>query len=369
MSIYRRKGQKVWSYDFWLSNRRFSGSTDTANKKHAKCVLEEKKKDALRVIDQEEAAPNSSSSRMTVEIAASRYWREVGQHLANRADCFTDIGRIERQLGKKTFLYTIGDETVADLVAQRRAEGVANATVNRTVLEPLRALLRRARRTWKQTVQDIEWKDHHLKEPQERVREASVDEEAKLVGAIRADYAPALRFAIMTGCRKAEIVGLAWDKVDFFNRQFRVTGKGDKTRTIPMTRAIYDLLWSLKDHHSTAVFTYVALRSRDGHCKGQRYPVTYNGLGTEWRRSRARSGVTDFRLQDTRHTAATRLVRATGNLKMAQKLLGHTEIGTTSRYSHVTNDDLRAGMEATDPTRGPTREAGATWKSRENDGN
>jgi integrase len=41
--------------------------------------------------------------------------------------------------------------------------------------------------------------------------------------------------------------------------------------------------------------------------------------------------VTDFRFQDFRHTAATRLVRATGNLKMAQKLLSHAELATTSR--------------------------------------
>ena len=52
--IYRRNGQKIWSYDFWISNRRFSGSTDTANRKEAQRFLEEKRKE--RVIDQQNAS-------------------------------------------------------------------------------------------------------------------------------------------------------------------------------------------------------------------------------------------------------------------------------------------------------------------------
>lgn len=193
---------------------------------------------------------------------------------------------------------------------------------------------------------EIEWKDHVLKEPQERVREASPDEEAAIMAAIRGDYAPALRFALPSGCRREEIVGLTWHDVDFFNREFTVTGKGDRSRTLPITDAMHDLLWSLKDHHAQAVFTYVAKPPRPGARRGARQPITMEGFKTEWRRARDRAGVKDFRFHDTRHTAATRLVRATGNLKMAQQLLGHTDIATTSRYAHVTKDDLRAGMEA-----------------------
>jgi len=250
-------------------------------------------------------------------------------------------------------LHTIDDAVVAEPVTLRRAEGVSNATVNRSVMEPLRAILIRAREIWKQPVQHIKWKKHRLKEPQERVREASRDEETALRTAMRSDYEPPLHFAFLTGYRRAEFVGLTWDKVDFFNLEFTVTGKGDRTRTIPMTREIHDLLWSLRDNHKTAVFTYVAQRSRDGRLAGQRYPITIAGFQTEWRRKRARTCVIDFRLQDTRHTAATRLMRTTGNLKAVQQLLGHADIGTTVRYAHGTKEDLRAGMEAASPTRIP----------------
>jgi len=117
-----------------------------------------------------------------------------------------------------------------------------------------------------------------------------------------------------------------------------------------MTEAIHTLLWSLKDHHKDAVFTYVVKRPREGMRKGSRSPITMEGFKTEWRRTLGRTKVENFRFHDSRHTAATRLVRATGNLKMAQQLLGHTEIATTSRYAHVTKDDLRAGMEAASAT-------------------
>jgi integrase len=49
-----------------------------------------------------------------------------------------------------------------------------------------------------------------------------------------------------------------------------------------------------------------------------------------------------------RHTAASRLLRKTGNLKMVQRLLGHKNIQTTARYAHVFLDDEREGMEAED---------------------
>ncbi len=265
------------------------------------------------------------------------------------------------QIGNGTLLSDISDKTVAEAVAKRRGQrakrqgrNVTNATVNRTVTQPLRGILRRAGKIWKTQVQDIDWSQHMLDEAQEIVREATPDQEAALKAKMRPDYEPALRFALLTGCRRAEIVGLTWTAVDFFSKEFTVTGKRDRTRTIPMTRAVFDLLWSQKDFHDTAVFTYVAKRRRDGRI-GERMPITMEGFKSEWRRARTRAKVTGFRFHDTRHTAATRLMRATGNLKMTQQLLGHTEIATTSRYAHVSKDDLRAGLEAASPTESPTK--------------
>jgi integrase len=346
MSVYKRPGQAEYSFDFYYRRQRFSGSTGCTTRREAEKV-EEAERERVKQLKFDATKP------LNFKAAAGQYWNEVGTHHRNGDDTMRDLDWLEAQIGPTTMLSDISDAVVARAIARRRGEGVSAATVNRTVTQPMRAILRRARRTWKQTVQEIEWKDHFLPEPQERVREATADEEKKLMSSIRGDYAPALRFAILTGCRRAEIVGLEWKHVDFFNREIRVVGKRDRSRSIPMTEAIYALLWSLKDHHKTAVFTYVAKRPRPGAVRGDRQPITMEGFKTEWRRTKNRSNVEDFRFHDNRHTAATRLVRATGNLKLAQKMLGHTELATTSRYAHVTQDDLRAGMEASQTAAGP----------------
>lgn len=348
MSVFKRPGSETYSYDFRYRRKRFSGTTGCTTKREAE-KYEERERQRVASLTFAAGAP------MTVEAAFARYWNEIGQFHRNDVDTLRSLGWLEEQLGRRTMISTIDDDKIAFLVARRRGEAVSNATVNRSVCEPLRAILRRARKLWKQDVQEIEWKAHFLKEPQERIREASAEEEAKLMAAIRGDYAPALRFALLSGCRRAEIVGLRWTDVDFFTGNLTVRGKGDRKRIIPITGAIYDLL---KDEHGNDpvhVFTYIAKRPREA--RGQRRPITMEGFKTEWRRTRARAGIEDYRFHDNRHTAATRLVRATGNLRHAQRLLGHTDIATTSRYAHVTNDDLRAGMEASTTTKTATQPA------------
>jgi integrase len=121
-----------------------------------------------------------------------------------------------------------------------------------------------------------------------------------------------------------------------------------------VSRRAYEILWSLKGHDKWHVFTFVAQRTR--RCpktkrefvKGERYPMTYYGIGTNRRRKWKKAGV-DARLHDTRHTTGQRTLRATGNLKLVQTLLRHTEIRTTAKfYTDTTMADLRDGMERTE---------------------
>lgn len=134
-------------------------------------------------------------------------------------------------------------------------------------------------------------------------------------------------------------------------RSKALIGKRGRSRTIPMTNDVYALLWALKDHHPKAVFTYVAQATRKEKNleRGKRYPITVEGFKTEWRRKRAESSLVDFRFHDTRHTAATRILRE-GNLKIVQKLLGHSNIATTAKYAHAMVDDIRSAMEAVGAT-------------------
>ena len=75
------------------------------------------------------------------------------------------------------------------------------------------------------------WSEHRLKEPKERIREASVDEEQKINDALRDDFRPVFAFAVATGLRLSEAVNLTWQQVDWDVKVIHVLGKGDKVRS------------------------------------------------------------------------------------------------------------------------------------------
>lgn len=363
MSVFIRQDSKdgTYSYEFQLRGRRFSGSTDKKSEREARQVEKVKKKEAEIQLDEE---ASFSAEDPTFEIAASKYWHEIGQHHKNSDNTLWTLDWLQTALGRRTRLSKITDKVVAEIVAKRRNELIPNrkpptrissSTVNRTVTQPLREIILRASKLWNVKTAKIDWSAHLLKEPGERVREASSGEEAQIMSELDRGYDVAVRFAFLSGCRRMEILGLTWDRVDFFGRTFSVIGKGDKLRFIPMSQAIFDLLWAEREHHETKVFTFVAMRTLKlrGLHRGLRYPLTESGLKTAMRRAVANSGVKNFRFHDTRHTAATRILRAS-NLRVAQKLLGHEDIKTTTKYAHAMVEDVRSAMDAMSPTESPT---------------
>ena len=82
--------------------------------------------------------------------------------------------------------------------------------------------------------------------------------------------------------------------------------------------------------------------------RGKRYPITYYGLGSNKRKWK-KAGV-DARIHDLRHTTGMRTLRKTQNLRVVQKILGHSDIAITAKfYTDATVEDMRAAMEATAP--------------------
>lgn len=300
---------------------------------------------------------------MTFDAAAGRYWGEVGQHIASASETERNIERLVEWIGRETPVAEITDDTVARLVARRRGQHrrgekhlgfVSPAQVNRSVTQLLRRILTRARKVWKEPLPaEPNWTAHVLAEPRERTRELSYQEEGRLEEVERADYRPARLFAQITGLRRREVVSLTWRQIDFEADVIRVVGKGNKPHIIPITPDLHSLLWPLRKHHETNVFTYICQRtrieprSRRQLTAGERYPVTYWGLGSEMRRALKKADVSDFRIHDLRHTGATRALRATGNLKLVQKLLNHSSLRVTEKYAHASLEDLRDAMMQT----------------------
>lgn len=343
MSLYKRPGARTWSYDFRFKGHRFSGNTGKATRRDAESWL---KAERARLAARAAAAP-AHGRDLTLSNALVSYWHEVGQHHVNADSTDRDLARLRDWIGPATPLSHITDATVAALIARRRGEGVGPATVNRTLTQVLRKVLGRARRVWKVPVADIDWPAHMLAEPQERVRELTVAEQERLFAAMRPDYANAVLFALLTGCRRIEVVHLRWADVDWFNGLIKVRGKAGRVRRLPITPALKALLWPLQAHHPDRVFTYARQRAggtRDT-ARGARVSVSMEGFKTDWRRAVKRAGLRDFRFHDLRHTMATRTLRHS-NLRVVQNLLGHQDPKTTSRYAHVMADDMAQALDS-----------------------
>lgn len=355
MSVYRHAATQYFHYDFQWKGRRFYGSTGETEERKAK-VFERTEKERVRSLANTGALAGAS---LTFDAAALRYWTERGQYSKER-DLTETIARMVQWIGEKTPISDINDNLLATLVARRRGDfrmdnpklGLVSAsTINRTVTELLRRILMRARDTWKIPLPNApDWKSHIIREAAERTRELSFDEEALIETVERDDYRPARLFAQATGLRRREIVTLTWAQVDWSNSVIRVIGKGDKPHVLPITPELVTILWPLREHHPQQVFTFIAQKTwterKSGKKfeKGKRYPITEQGWSSTFRRINKKAGVVDFRMHDLRHTALTRTLRSSRNIRAVQKIAGHSDIKTTMRYAHVLMEDMAEAM-------------------------
>jgi integrase len=274
------------------------------------------------------------------------------------------LDEILRASNKFDALGSITENELAQYVAQRRLDKtpqgkiIAPATVNREI-QLLRRIMRRAVVVWKHTLALPDWKTVLLSEPEEHVVNIGRDLEQKIIERMRPDFRPAMRFLVMSGLRAGSVLlprdgqgrgPLRPEHVDFDTGMIIVSSKskrpGGKVMRIPITRAMKILLANELGNHADAVFTYEAARTEDGRIRGQRYPIAYGTFYHEFKIAAKEAGRSDLRPHDLRHTAATRTLMETGNMRLAQQQLGHTRLSTTERYTHPLVEDLRAALEA-----------------------
>lgn len=365
MSVFKVRKSPYYQFDFQIKGYRFYGSTEEKSKREAEEAERGKRAEATRIVEQ---IINAGRKPMTIGTACERWWDEVGQH-GSDPDLKRALDWLAAQIGPRVALHDVNDNMISLAVQARRrdvmragrdAKGtqlyrpLSNRTVNKTVPSLLRRVMNRARRTWSVTIlTEPNWQDHFLEERRRPIREITADEDKRLDEAESLEFALLREFAEIMGLRRGEML-LTWPQVNFDQATIAIIGKGDQPAILPLSRRAYEILWGLRGHHPMWVFTFVAQRTRTcpktgtKFVKGQRYPMTYYGIGTNRRRKWAKAGV-DARLHDTRHTTGQRVLRTTGNLKLVQTLLRHSEIRTTARfYTDTTMADLRAGMEHTE---------------------
>jgi integrase len=321
---------------------------------------------------------------MTLAAACWRYHAEVAARQSSAVDTEKALEHIARLIGGDKLLVEVNPDTVADAVRRRSAEEVvrrkdgkstgklvANATVNRQIVEPLRRVLRRAKRVWKVPLDldQFPWGDLKLEEPAERVLEFSADEERRFCEAMRPDYHPIVWFFVTKGLRKAACVGLTQHRVDLENLAITVQRKTKKQglhwsrqRITQSQAAVLQREMALAP--GEAVWSYIVQRGPD---RGERRPITEPGLNRAMDTAFRAAGIDDFRIHDLRHDFASKLLRRTQNLKLVMRALDHSHISATVRYAHVLDEDVAQGLSDLEQSRSyPGVSADTDLKKRRN---
>ena len=172
----------------------------------------------------------------------------------------------------------------------------------------------------------------------------SFDEDSDIA---RRDRAMAELF-YSSGLRLAELVAVDINDIDSHSKLLSVTGKGNKTRTVPVGSVALQAIarWldvrpqtTIDDDATVALFT---------SSRGQRISVrnVQARLKVQGRKSGMHQDVHPHML---RHSFASHMLESSGDLRAVQELLGHANISTTQIYTHLDFQHLAKVYDAAHP--------------------
>jgi len=157
-----------------------------------------------------------------------------------------------------------------------------------------------------------------------------------------------------SGLRLSEVVNLNIDALDFTDGTVIVTGKGNKTRIVPMgahaMQAIQTWLKNRADilmnkasliDKSSEKAVFIGLQGRRVSARNLQYRIK------EWSiKQGINSSVHPHML---RHSFATHVLQSSGDLRAVQEMLGHANISTTQVYTHLDFQHLTKTYDAAHP--------------------
>jgi len=135
---------------------------------------------------------------------------------------------------------------------------------------------------------------------------------------------------ILTGARKREVLDARWEDFDLTRRMWRIPmSKSGKARFVPLSDGALAVLSAVpRLVNSEYVFANPNTK------------LPYISIYCSWNTARVSAGLKDVRIHDLRHSFASLLINSGRTLYEVQHILGHTQVKTTQRYAHLTQDTL-----------------------------
>ncbi|NBS36391.1 MAG: tyrosine recombinase XerC [Actinobacteria bacterium] len=148
-----------------------------------------------------------------------------------------------------------------------------------------------------------------------------------------------------SGLRVSELCSLDVDSIDARRGTVRVMGKGSKERIVPVSKPSVDSV------REWIPLRREVVRDSDEH---DSVALFVNHRGKRISPRDVRRLIDDRALSPThphalRHTFATHLLDNGADLRAVQELLGHADVATTQRYTHVSKERLKTAYGASHP--------------------
>ena len=133
-----------------------------------------------------------------------------------------------------------------------------------------------------------------------------------------------------SGLRVSELINLQNKNIDFEEEMIKVIGKGQKERIIPIGSKALD-----------SIKRYIEVKPRDFNNRYVQRMIKKRCL---------MAGIhKDITPHTLRHSFASHILQSSGNLRVVQELLGHSNISTTQIYTHLDWQNLAKTYDKTHP--------------------
>ncbi len=335
--LYRKPDSPFWWADIRVAGRRYRISTkERAGKSNRPSVLAQQKEAAL--IHQ-------------LSTGESTGIRKRAPILRDYAKDFLDyVGRTRRSEETKDYYRNGWRLLERETISGMRIDAITTATAEVLAIPGSGSNVNCALRTLRRMLSLAEEKNLILKRPRihmveevERVRLVEAKEEEIILAKAPRTLRDAYLLIADLGIRPNDAVALKWEDVDFVRGDVFIAGgkTGKKAqRYLPMSSRVREMLVGRARMGNDWIFP-----SHKGHRAGQ--SITPHSVSSRFSTFKRQMGFPkELVLYSARHTFATDITEATGNLSKTQKALGHTSLSTTARYNHSRSADIAVIMDA-----------------------
>lgn len=322
MSVYKRKNSKFYYCEITLNGKTIIRSTKTT-KKSVALRYEGKLRETLYRQNVLGEKPTISLGQVILEYSS------IKQGSVNQRNLDAQIRVLNTQVCR---VYPLSDDLhglngghLTRLIALRRQDGVSEGTI-RLMLSTLKGVI-----NWSKSTGYLQ--PENLVIPKitvnnQRTRILSDDEEQRLLNYLQnndTDGYDLVALLLDTAARLNEIQQMKWDSVDFERREIRIWRSKTKTESIlRLTDRCYDILKSRYSNKSASNLIFPSKTGGIRRTTPKLIQKAYKTLGLE-----------GFCTHSLRHTTASKLVKSGMSLFAVSKLLGHSSITMSQRYSHL----------------------------------